>query len=165
MHTDVYETFATKFVAAAGALKIGPANSMTCDVGPLISEAAADRMQELVDDALANGARLALGGSRDAELGPSFYPPTVLLDVPSSAAVMKCEVFGTVVPIVRVEGVEEAVVAMNDSDFGWVQHCFLFHSLFSHASSSRCDENTILQAHSWGVLVEQGGRGKCLIAC
>ena len=83
-------------------------------VGPLVNEAAAIRVQSWVDEAVASGARLLAGGTREG----ATVAPTVLIDAPADAKVCAEEVFGPVLVIVPVDGVDEAFATVNDSRFG-----------------------------------------------
>jgi len=104
----VFDAFRSLFVAAVRAL------SPTDDVGPLVNDEAADRVESWVGEAVADGATVLCGGTRDGRL----YAPTVLTDVPAGAKVLDEEVFGPVVVLVPVDSVEEAFAAVNDSRFG-----------------------------------------------
>ncbi|MEV4300526.1 aldehyde dehydrogenase family protein [Microbispora rosea] len=110
----VADAFTDKLVAAVGSLVIGdPADDKT-QVGPLVSEAAAIRVESWVDEAVSAGARLLAGGTREG----STVAPTVLADVPSGAKVACEEVFGPVMIVQRVASVDEAFAAVNDSRYG-----------------------------------------------
>jgi acyl-CoA reductase-like NAD-dependent aldehyde dehydrogenase len=110
----VYDRLAEKVVEKVRAQVTGdPANPAT-DVGPLVSEAAAQRVSDWVDDAVAKGAKLLTGGPREG----SSYPPTVLADLPGDAVLAGAEAFGPVLSLHRVNGAEEAFAAVNDSRFG-----------------------------------------------
>lgn len=88
-------------------------------MGPLIGPATRGKVAELVDDAVAKGAKLRLGGT--VPEGPGwFYPPTVLSDVPESARLTKEEIFGPVAPILVFTDDEDAVRAANDTEYGLV---------------------------------------------
>ena len=84
------------------------------DVGPLIDEAAATRVEGWVTEAVAAGARVLTGGVRDG----AAYAPTVLTDVPATARVSCDEVFGPVVVLDTVDSLDEAFAPVNDSRFG-----------------------------------------------
>jgi acyl-CoA reductase-like NAD-dependent aldehyde dehydrogenase len=88
--------------------------SLADDVGPLVNDDAADRVEAWVTEAVAGGATVLCGGPREGRL----FPPTVLSDVPAGAKVLDEEVFGPVVVLQSVESVEEAFAAVNDSRFG-----------------------------------------------
>jgi len=83
-------------------------------VGPLIDQAAAERVDAWVGEATALGGRVLAGGVRDG----SSYAPTVLADVPATAQVVREEVFGPVVTLFPVDDVEDAIARVNASRYG-----------------------------------------------
>jgi aspartate-semialdehyde dehydrogenase len=91
------------------------------DLGPLMNEKAVLKQEEHVADALSKGAKLACGGKRD-DLGPLFYQPTVLTDVPEDAAIMHEETFGPVAAITPFDTEEEVVRRANDTEYGLVAY-------------------------------------------
>lgn len=106
--------FTDKLVAAVGALVTGdPADEKT-QVGPLVSVAAAERVEQWVKEAVAAGARVLAGGTRDG----ATIAPTVLTDVPDGAKVISEEVFGPVMILQPVNSVDEAFATVNDSQYG-----------------------------------------------
>lgn len=112
--TTVYDRLLPKIVAAVEAQVTGdPADDAT-DVGPLVDEAAARRVESWVDEAVAAGAKLLAGGKREG----ATYAPTVLTDLPADVTLARSEVFGPVLTVARVDGEAEAFAAVNDSDFG-----------------------------------------------
>jgi len=114
-------TFTGKLVAAMAALKVG--SGLDADVGPLINAEARDKVQELVEDAVARGARVRLGGTAPAGTG-FFYPPTVLDGVPRDARVLSEEIFGPVAPIVEFDAEDDAVNLANDTEYGLVSYLY-----------------------------------------
>jgi acyl-CoA reductase-like NAD-dependent aldehyde dehydrogenase len=112
--TSVYDDLVTRVVAATESLVLGDPTDPATDVGPLINEASARRVEEWVDDAVAAGAKVLTGGQRDG----ATYAPTVLADVPADARVVNDEVFGPVIVLSRVDGVDEGLRAVNASRFG-----------------------------------------------
>ncbi len=116
----IYEEFTEKFVAATKALTIGDGMSDP-DIGPLMNEKAVAKQEEHVADALAKGAKLACGGKRHS-LGPLFYEPTVLTDVPDDAAIMSEETFGPVAPLAPFDTEEEVVKRANNTEYGLVAY-------------------------------------------
>ncbi|MDP9861043.1 MULTISPECIES: aldehyde dehydrogenase family protein [Streptosporangium] len=111
---SVREDFVAKLIPAVEALVTGdPADDRT-QVGPLVSVEAAERVEQWVKEAVAAGARLLTGGTRDG----ATVAPTVLADVPHDAKVSCEEVFGPVMIIQTVSGVDEAFAAVNDSKYG-----------------------------------------------
>jgi acyl-CoA reductase-like NAD-dependent aldehyde dehydrogenase len=112
--TSVYDALAERVVAKVREQVTGDPNDPATDVGPLVSEAAAERVAAWVDDAVAKGAKLLTGGTR---LGTG-YAPTVLADLPAGAVLAGAEAFGPVLSLHRVNGPDEAFAAVNDSRFG-----------------------------------------------
>jgi aldehyde dehydrogenase (NAD+) len=114
VHRDVAAPLTERLVEAVGKLRTGDPGDDATDVGPLIDEAAARRVASWVDEAVASGARLLTGGTREG----AAYAPTVLADVPPTAKVACEEVFGPVVAVDVVDSVDEAFARVNDSRFG-----------------------------------------------
>jgi acyl-CoA reductase-like NAD-dependent aldehyde dehydrogenase len=112
--TSVYDAMVSRLVKAVGALRVGDPADETTEVGPLIDEAAARRVEAWVDEAVATGGRLLTGGVRDG----SSYAPTVLADVPEDARVMRDEVFGPVLVVAPFDGLDDGLAKVNDSRFG-----------------------------------------------
>jgi aldehyde dehydrogenase (NAD+) len=112
--TAVYDRLVEKVVAKVEAQVTGdPADDAT-DVGPLVSVQAAERVESWVADALAKGAKVLTGGTREG----ASYAPTVVADLPADAVLASGEVFGPVLTLHRVAGTDEAFAAVNDSRFG-----------------------------------------------
>ncbi|MFD4603720.1 aldehyde dehydrogenase family protein [Streptomyces sp. NPDC058464] len=110
----VYDRLLPRIVAAVEAQVTGdPADDRT-DVGPLVSEAAAERVEAWVKEAVEDGATLVTGGDRDG----ASYAPTVLTDVPAEATISCEEVFGPVLTVQKVNGEDEAFAAVNASKYG-----------------------------------------------
>ena len=116
VHESVAPSFVDRVVAQASQLKVGAQDEAGVDVGPLVSDRQWSIVNDLVEDAVRNGARLLTGG-RDPR-GGRFYRPTVLVDVRPDMRIMREEIFGPVLPIVTVHSEDEALQAANDSDFG-----------------------------------------------
>ncbi|MFG2958758.1 aldehyde dehydrogenase family protein [Streptomyces sp. NPDC048291] len=111
---SVYDRLLPRIVAAVEAQATGdPADDRT-DVGPLVSEAAAERVEAWVKEAVEDGATLVTGGDRDG----ATYAPTVLTDVPAGTTLSREEIFGPVLTVQKVNGEAEAFAAVNDSKYG-----------------------------------------------
>lgn len=127
----VHESIAADFAAALadrmGALTMGKGTTKGVDVGPLITEKARAGVAELVDDALAQGARALTGGEVPSGKG-WFYPPTVLSDVPAGARLLSEEIFGPVAPITTFSTEEEAIAMANSTEYGLVAYVFTEHT-------------------------------------
>ena len=120
---SVASEFASGLAERMSALKIGRGTEDGVEVGPLIDEDQLEKVAELVDDAVSKGARALCGGERLE--GPGhFYKPTVLVDVPDDARLLKEEIFGPVAPIKAFAGEEEAIAAANDTEFGLVAYLY-----------------------------------------
>ena len=117
VQSGVYEEFCTRLAAAASELKLGPADSGDVQQGPLITQAAVDKVVSHVEDAVSKGARVLLGGEVD-ELGGFFFKPTVLADITKDMAVMSEETFGPVAPVIKFEEEAEGVAMANSTEFG-----------------------------------------------
>src|SRR6056297_3998556 len=116
----VYDAFCDKFTQATKALSVGRGMDDP-DIGPLMNEGAVQKQEEQVADAIEKGATLACGGAL-LDLGPLFYAPTVLTDVPEAAAIMSEETFGPVAAIAPFDTEEEAVTRANDTEYGLVAY-------------------------------------------
>ena len=111
---SVADAFADKLAARARALSLGDPREPDTHIGPMINEAALQRVAELVGDAVAKGATALSGGEPD---GPVF-PPTVLKGVTSEMRVYGEESFGPLASVIEVDGPEEAVEVANDTEYG-----------------------------------------------
>lgn len=114
VESPIAEAFGQKLAARANALKVGDPLEPETQLGPVISKAAIERLQSLVDDALAKGAKLLSGGKSQ---GPC-YLPTVLYGVTPEMRVYYEESFGPLASIVIVANAEEALRAANDTEYG-----------------------------------------------
>jgi len=114
---EVYEAFCSKLIEKVSELRVGNGMDPGVTQGPLIDQAAVEKAEEHIADALAKGARVLIGGKRHA-LGGTFFEPTVLVDVTPEMVVAKEETFGPVAPIFRFHREEEAVHMANDTEFG-----------------------------------------------
>jgi succinate-semialdehyde dehydrogenase / glutarate-semialdehyde dehydrogenase len=114
---SVYDAFVEKLVAKVRALTVGNGAAAGITTGPLIDDAAVAKVEEHVTDAVAKGAKVAVGGRRHA-LGGQFYEPTVLTDVTPAMKVTREETFGPVAPIFRFKDEAEAIALANDTEFG-----------------------------------------------
>ena len=111
------DDFTDRFVKKMGELTIGNGLDPSAKLGPLINPNQLTTVQELVDDAVAKGATVAIGGQAPGGPG-NFYPATVLTDVPADARILKEEVFGPVAPIVGFDTEEQGIAAANDTEYG-----------------------------------------------
>jgi len=117
IQSGVYDEFAEKLQSAVSALKVGNGADEGVNVGPLIDEKAATTVCEFIDDAVAKGATVALGGGR-SELGGTFVQPTILTGVTRAMRVFSEEIFGPVAPLFKFETEAEVIGMANDTEFG-----------------------------------------------
>jgi len=123
VHEGVAGDFAEKLAARIGSMKVGRGTEEGVQVGPLIDGDQLRKVAELVDDAVAKGAKVLVGGH--VIEGPGhFYAPTVLTDVPADARLLKEEIFGPVAPIRTFGSEEEALAAANDTEYGLVAYVY-----------------------------------------
>ena len=113
----VYDEFAKKFAEAVADLKVGPGIDESSEIGPLVNEDAIDKVEELVQGALAEGAGVLTGGRRHA-LGRTYYEVTVLVDVTPDMAIHGEEIFGPVAPLFRFSTEDDAIAIANDTEYG-----------------------------------------------
>ena len=119
----VYDAFAERLVAAVARLKVGNGFEPDVALGPLIDQAAVEKVEEHITDALSQGARVLLGGKRH-RLGGTFFEPTVLADVTSKMKVAREETFGPVAPLFRFNKDEDVVQLSNDTEFGLASYFY-----------------------------------------
>jgi succinate-semialdehyde dehydrogenase / glutarate-semialdehyde dehydrogenase len=113
----VYDRFAEKLAAAVARLKVGNGLEAGVEQGPLIDTAALAKVEELVGDALAHGARVLVGG-RPHALGGTYYEPTVLTEVRATMRMSQEEIFGPVAPLYRFKDEAEAIGIANATEYG-----------------------------------------------
>jgi succinate-semialdehyde dehydrogenase/glutarate-semialdehyde dehydrogenase len=119
----IYDRFAAALSEKVAALKVGPGDQAGVQVGPLISQAGLEKVDRLVQAALADGARAAAGGSRHP-IGAQFYAPTVLTGVTPSMDVAKEEIFGPVLPLIPFDTEAQAIAMANDTPYGLQAYFF-----------------------------------------
>jgi succinate-semialdehyde dehydrogenase/glutarate-semialdehyde dehydrogenase len=117
VEAEVAEPFLAKVVEETRRLRLGDPGLPSTDVGPMSLERQRRIVVEHVDDALARGAKVLVGGVAPSAPG-FFYPPTVLTAVDHSMRIMREETFGPVLPVMTVASVDEAILLANDSDYG-----------------------------------------------
>jgi glyceraldehyde-3-phosphate dehydrogenase (NADP+) len=114
IHTDIYDKFKEAFVKKTKAYKIGNKLNLDCNMGPMISEQEAKRVEQWVNDAKSQGANILTGGKRSGAL----MEPTVLEQVPEEATIHHQEVFGPVVNLYRIDDMDDAIQKANSLPYG-----------------------------------------------
>jgi succinate-semialdehyde dehydrogenase/glutarate-semialdehyde dehydrogenase len=165
LHRDVADAFLDRFVRRVERLRLGVGLDYSADVGCLVSHEQLQRVQSHVDDAVAQGARVLTGGVARPDVGPLFFAPTVLADVPVTATCYATETFGPVVAVYPVDSDDEAVELINDTPYGL--HASVWSRDRGHALRTarriRSGTVTVNEAYTtaWGALSSpMGGRAQ-----
>ena len=125
VHASLADAFADQLAERMGGLQLGRGVEDGVAVGPLIDDEQRGKVRELVDDALAKGARCLVGGPERVPGVPGyFFPPTVLAEVPGDARMLREEIFGPVAPIATFEDEDEAIAAANRTEYGLVAYVY-----------------------------------------
>ena len=117
VQAGIYEAFVDQLAAAVGRLSVGNGLDAGVEQGPLVNEAAAEKVARHIQEAVAQGARVACGGARHA-LGGNYFQPTVLANVSADMEICRAETFGPVAPVIRFQAEAEAISLANDTEFG-----------------------------------------------
>jgi succinate-semialdehyde dehydrogenase/glutarate-semialdehyde dehydrogenase len=123
VQNSVYDEFARRLVLAVNTLKVARAETEGAQQGPLINAKAVAKVEEHINDALAQGATLLAGGKPHA-LGGNFFEPTVLGDVTPAMLVARDETFGPLAPLFRFDTEAEAIAMANDTEFGLASYVY-----------------------------------------
>ncbi len=117
VQAEVFDQFAARFAEEVVKLKLGNGADAGVEIGPLINEGAANDVCALIDDAVAQGGKVVIGGGRVDRDGP-FVEPTIVAGMATSARLFKEEIFGPVAPLFKFETEAEAIAMANDTEFG-----------------------------------------------
>jgi len=123
IHENVYDEFLSKFTAAVSKIKVGNGLNDNISSGPLIDKYSLDKVKEHVQDAIDNGAKIAIGGDMH-ELGGNFYKPTIISNVSKKAKITYEETFGPVAPLYKFKSEEEVINLANDTPYGLASYFF-----------------------------------------
>ncbi len=137
-------------VAKTRSLKVGDPLAADTDVGPLITEKAAMRVEAQVKQAVADGATVLAGGSRDG----NYYAPTILAGVRPGTAAFQDEIFGPVLPIIPFDDFDEAVALANDSPYGLQAAVFTSDLARVMRAFNELDVGTVVVNHTTAIRVE-----------
>jgi succinate-semialdehyde dehydrogenase / glutarate-semialdehyde dehydrogenase len=121
VQSDVYDAFCEKFAAKVRTAKVAPRFDAGVNQGPLIEDAAVQKVENHVKDAVAKGARVLVGGNR---LNGQFFEPTVVADATADMLCAKEETFGPFAPIFKFETEQEAIDAANNTEFGLASYFY-----------------------------------------
>jgi succinate-semialdehyde dehydrogenase/glutarate-semialdehyde dehydrogenase len=117
VQAGVYDAFAAKLKVAVDALQVGDGFNDGITTGPLISDNAVLKVQDHLDDILANGGAVLTGGAAH-ELGGSFFQPTIVTGVTKDMKVAQEETFGPLAPLFKFDDVDDVIAQANDTIFG-----------------------------------------------
>ena len=123
VQAGIYDEFADRLKKAVARLRVGDGLKGATDQGPLIDAKGVAKVEEHIADAVAKGARIALGGKRHA-LGGSFFEPTILTGVTPQMLVAREETFGPVAPLFKFETEAQAIAMANDTEFGLAAYIY-----------------------------------------
>lgn len=124
VHEKVYDEFAAAMATRMAALVVGDGLDEQTQCGPVVSHKQKNEIAGLVDGALAQGARRVAGDPTAMPAKGSFYPPTVLVDVPKDSEIARNEIFGPVAPLIKVSSDDEALRLANASEFGLIGYIY-----------------------------------------
>jgi succinate-semialdehyde dehydrogenase/glutarate-semialdehyde dehydrogenase len=123
VQAGIYDAFAARLAERVAALRVGDGMSPGVEQGPLIDTAALAKVEALVADARAHGARVLVGGAGHA-LGGTFYQPTVLTEALPAMRLAHEEIFGPVAPLYRFRDEAEAIALANASPYGLASYFY-----------------------------------------
>jgi succinate-semialdehyde dehydrogenase/glutarate-semialdehyde dehydrogenase len=144
VHRSLYKAFLAACVRKTSQLRVGNGMDPETDVGPMIHERQLRAIEEQIEDAIAQGARILAGGTRLPELGPNFYAPTVLADVTHDMRIMREETFGPVLPIMAFDTEEEPIQLANDSEYGLAASIWTRNHARGEALARRIAAGTVM---------------------
>jgi len=124
VHEDVYDDFVARAKTLIETYKIGDPQEESTSLGPLAQAKSAQEMQRQVDDAVKKGAKILVGGKIEMLGKGTFYPATLIVGVNNEMEIMQEENFGPILPVMKVDGVEQAVELVNDSPYGLTSAIF-----------------------------------------
>ena len=169
VHESIAQQFIELVVSETSKLKQGPTSSDEIDLGAMTNERQLQIVEDHIDDAVRNGARVVIGGKRRNEEQGWFHEPTVVTDVNHTMKLMRDETFGPVLPIMTFKTDEEAVRLANDSIYGLTASIFTTdiargRELAEQVEAGTLMINEVVYTHAlaptpWGG-VKQSGYGR-----
>jgi succinate-semialdehyde dehydrogenase / glutarate-semialdehyde dehydrogenase len=150
VQSAVYDAFVQRLTAIVESIRVGPGNDPATQMGPMANPRRLEVMERLTSDATRRGASVATGGSRPKRTG-YFWLPTLLRDVPDSAAIMQEEPFGPILPIAPFTTVDEAVMKANATRYGLAAYVFTGSAQLSEEIAGRLADGHVAINHLQGV--------------
>lgn len=123
VQSGIYEKFAEAFAKRAKELRVGDGMEDGVDIGPLINEAAVEKVKNHVADAIEQGATIIAGGKQPESKG-NFFEPTIIKNASKDMLIMNEETFGPVAPLQKFETIDEVVTLANDTEYGLAAYVF-----------------------------------------
>ena len=124
VHENVKDEFISLFKKELQKLQIGNGLKEGIDIGPLIDESALNKVEKMLHEAVQEGAKIVMGGSRPSIENGYFFEPTILVDVEDSMSCMNSEIFGPIAPIATFKTEEEVIARANDSQYGLAAYVY-----------------------------------------
>lgn len=144
VHRSIYDRFVAEAVKHASGLRLGDPMLAETDIGPLADPRSVEEMTAFVEDARKRGARVLHGGRARPDLGPQAFEPTILVDVPRDARVLREETFGPILPIVPFDSADEAIALANDTPFGLSASVWTSDTKAGEALALRIQAGTVI---------------------
>jgi len=142
VHESIADELTARLTEKFAALRVGNGMEEGTEIGPMIDEASVERIQSLVDDAVSRGADIRTGGVVPDGAG-SFYPPTVLANVPRDARLMQEEIFGPVAPIIAFSDEDDALALANDTAYGLAGYLMTNNLARAHRVARRMEAGMV----------------------
>ena len=160
---SVHDALVERLQALFAATRYGdPSEQAYLNMGPLVNQAGLDKVAAMVEQARSDGARIVVGGKR-ADLGRGFhYEPTLITDTRADMDIMRKEIFGPVLPVQAVDGLDEAITLANDSEYGLTSSIFTrsLDSAMRAARELRFGETYVNREHFEAMQGFHAGRRK-----
>ncbi len=119
VHESVYDAFIKKVLEQASDVRCGTGDEENCNMGPMITKSSVERMQELVDDAVAKGGKVLAGGRKPENKKKGYYYlPTFIAETTKEMRIFREEIFGPIAAIMTYKTMEEAIELANDTEYG-----------------------------------------------
>ncbi len=153
----IYDQLAQRLVAKTRELIVGDQLNEATDVGPLIAEADAVKVEGEIAKLVTEGAKLMIGGERQG----AFINPAVLVNVPAGSPTIAEEIFGPVVPLVKVESLEQAIDMANDSPYGLQAAIFTRNINYAFRAAARINAGSVMINGTTALRAENLPFGGC----
>ena len=161
VHDNVYDAFTPRLAEALRNVRLGAGLDFSADMGSLTSADQLAKVSGHVDDAVAKGAEVLVGGRARPDLGPSFYEPTLLAGVSDAMTLCRDETFGPVAAVYRCASVDEMVARANDTEYGLNASLWTRHARAGREVAARLQAGTVnineAYAATWASASPMGG--------